>query len=162
MRLRSSSVWLLTVGTLAGSTSGALSQDDDLGSTEPAVFVWDIVDGSDTGVTIEASDPRASGRLASTEGESLHLGGQGYAVSQSEGGATLTNDGGSWNGTNQAINAEKSLASQVDRGVGIIDMTGEAMYEGLNLVLFSIGVEGDEDPELWGYIYPADAMAAAE
>jgi hypothetical protein len=154
--IRTTTISILVVGLLAGSAVGVAAQNDPM---DASVFVWTIVDGSDDGVTIEASDTRASGDLVPTGDRFLYTGGQGYALALSDGTASLTNEGGTWTGTNEAINAEKFLDPQVDRGIWIVEMTGEDAYEGLSLTLFSIGVEGDENPEQWGYIYTTDDLA---
>jgi hypothetical protein len=157
---------LATLVAAAGAGASRLlaaEEDDTVADLEPSVFVYQVVGGSDAGFSIEASDPRATGFLAVPfHDHQLDTGGQGYALGLSADEATLTTDDGTWSGTAESIEAKKFLAPQVDRGIWIAKLNGEDALEGLSMSLYSIGVGGDEHPELWGYIYPRDALTPTE
>ena len=109
MKLRTTTISILTIGLVAGSTVGVGAQEEAADPVGPAVLAWEYVDETDTGPVIEASDPRASGELALSDGGGLLYSeaGRGFNFGATSSDVTLTNDDGIWTGTYTQILGER-------------------------------------------------------
>jgi hypothetical protein len=159
--------------SLVGGLSVAVVAQDGADPLDPAYFTftvgepgeWDVGESTDiddmttevrgatvVGIPVEASDPRASGLLASAHNadsfESDDSGVRTATVS-----VRLVNDSGAWSGTSTGVTV---LAEDAPRSTELTVLAGEGGYEGLSLVM-SASHDGDNEM-LWGVIIPADGM----
>lgn len=102
---------------------------------------------------LEATDPRASGLMTTSENWT-QVEADGTRVDTSSVTVRLTNDGGSWSGPGEFIEAS---SDQVMEMAGITTLTGEGDYEGLTLYL---SLTGDFlSHTYWGMIVPTELVA---
>lgn len=102
---------------------------------------------------LEATDPRASGLMTTSENWTQVEAG-GTRVDTTSVMVRLTNDAGSWSGPGERIGA---VSDQVMEMAGITTLTGEGDYEGLTLYL---GQSGDYLSQTsWGTIVPSELVA---
>ncbi len=102
---------------------------------------------------IEATDPRASGLLRSSDNRTQIELDDGVVQTWSVA-LRLTNDGGSWSGSGPMIFAH---TDQVMQFTGLLPLTGEGGYEGLTLYLSQSGDYLDQAS--WGLIFPTELVA---
>ncbi len=147
MRLRTITISILAIGLLAGSSVGAVAQDEAAAS-DVSYFTWDtagppeFLEDPATGlplvtVQIEATDERAGGTASTIEDGIVSAG-------------RLVNDGGSWVGMGRGVNAEDPDAGTGGRA-WFTEYTGQDGYEGLTMYTFRVGTVG-EPPESIGFI----------
>jgi hypothetical protein len=102
---------------------------------------------------MEAADPRATGELVTSQ-SSTQVEADGTIVQTQSVIVSLTNDGGSWSGPGQVMLAG---SDQIMEMAGMIELTGEAGYEGLTLFLSGSGDFLSQ--KTWGMIVPSELVA---
>jgi hypothetical protein len=182
--LKTTLISAIAIGLLAGSAVGVAAQDD--ASLEPSFFRAQFGDGTGfedselvgadpefgrtlniTEITVDATDPRASG-IMNLAASSRGFGGGGWpdpdvrVLSM-----RLENDDGSWEGTGLG------LAPRNNRNIEVWNLTGQDGYEGLSMVIVvgpnkniaKAALKGEKlkknaAPTAWGWISPTSDIPA--
>lgn len=103
--------------------------------------------------SIEATDPRASGQLVSSQNRT-QVEADGTGVQTMSMNMRLTNEGGSWSGPGEVMLA---FSDEIMEMAGVATLTGEGGYEGLTLFLSQGGDFLSQTA--WGMIVPSDLVA---
>jgi len=150
MGLKTTTISILAIGLLAGSTVGVAAQDEavtDLGS--PVYFTWtagepaSAIEGTfdedagelrgagAEGIPVEASDPRVSGLAYVLENGNREIGADTTAILESRS-YRIVNDAGAWTGSSTFVQAGDPSVDgppTIVRETGVL--IGEGAYEGL-------------------------------
>jgi hypothetical protein len=169
--LRAAMSGVLSLVLLAGSASGVVAQNEAPDLMAPAYFtfsepVWEpsmIEEEESPGEwaaewrglvetgTIEATDPRASGRVISiANANQLEVDGGGLAIGAAR--MRLVNDGGAWAGTSQGLH----IVAEGGGAMEIAILTGEGGYERLTLIM--VQYADDDAQTRRGVILPSDRL----
>jgi hypothetical protein len=109
--------------------------------------------GLETVESVEATDPRASG-LMTTSQNRTQVEADGTGVQTQSLTMRLTNEGGSWSGLGQVM---LGFSDEIIEMAGMTTLTGEGGYEGLTLFLSQGGDFLSQTA--WGMIVPSDLVA---
>ena len=148
------------------SLSVAVAAQDEADPMAPAYFTYttELVEEPSRGnpmvlrdrpqvLTVEATDPRASGLVTTTTNWNTVVLGDEWKVITTATSERLTNEGGTWTGTGRGV----LTGGEVLMMTGMDVLTGEGGYEGLTLVMghFMQMNVGDTN---WGFILPSDQV----
>ena len=133
-------------------TTETVSEPDWGTGTESADGTVSETRGLEEYERIEATDPRASGYLVSSQNRT-QVDAPGAMVQTMSMTVRLTNDGGSWSGPGQVLVG----GGQIMEMAGMFELTGEGDYEGLTLFLSGSGDFLSQ--KTWGMIVPSELVA---
>ena len=164
MRAMRTGVLMAFIVALLGAWATAVVAEDAADPMAPASFTFtlepvdessnqhmpEVMRGHPEDNSIESTDARASGLLASIVNWNIAVG-EGTGALSAAMSQRLTNDGGAWVGEGWGMLADADGSSRMAR---MTVLTGDGDYEGLTLILSHAW---DPDGELgWGIIVPSD------
>ncbi len=179
MRAMRTGVMVAVVIALLGAWTTAVSAEDAADPMAPAYFTFttgepveyaegevtpidgtttEIRGGSVVGTPVEATDPRASGLLASVHNADAFRSDDSHYTTFTTS-VRLVNDDGAWSGTGTsmvAFTSKMALGDDIPRSTELTVLTGEGGYQGLTLIM-SASDDGDSEAH-WGVIVPTDGM----
>lgn len=151
---------------LTSSLSAAVAAQDEADPMAPAYFTYTVgvVEEPSRGnpmvlrdhpqvLTVEATDPRASGLMSTTTNWNTVVLGDEWQVITTATSERLTNEGGTWTGTGRGV----LTGGEVLMWTGMDVLTGEGGYEGLTLVMGHFMQANVADTN-WGFILPSDQV----
>jgi len=151
---------------LAISLPVAVAAQDEADPMAPAYFTYtvEVVESPSRGNPmvlrdhpqvdrVEATDPRASGRITMSFSWNTVVLGEEWKVITTATSERLTNEGGTWTGTGRGV----MTGGEVLMGTGMDVLTGEGGYEGLTLIMGQFMQMNIADTN-WGFILPSDQV----
>ena len=160
---RSSLSWLLAAILVATTAASVSAQSDEATTEDWTYFTWTLEeegasyydDGGTwrgSGLTLDATDPRATG-LLEMAWNATGGGPDDREMSLWEFRFELTNEAGSWSGTGSTVASAEGGDDGPETSIEPWRLQGSGAYEGLSLIM--VTTNRDSDQERWGFIVPS-------